>query len=64
MSHKAYSLTAAVIFSLIVLGHLIRLVFSVPWVVADWIVPMWMSVAGLLIAGFMAYQGFRLSTKG
>ncbi len=63
MSHRVFSLVAAVIFSLIVSGHVIRLVFGVPWVVADWIVPMWLSVAGVLIAGFMAYEGFRLSRR-
>jgi len=63
MSRRAYLLTAAVIFSLITVGHLVRLGLSVPWVVADWIVPMWGSVVGVVIAGFMAYQGFRLSTK-
>jgi len=63
MSRRAYLLTAAVIFSLITVEHLVRLGLSVPWVVADWIVPMWGSVVGVVIAGFMAYQGFRLSTK-
>jgi len=63
MSDKAYALAAAVIFSLITVGHLVRLALSVPWVVADWIAPMWMSVVGALIAGFMAFQGFRLSAK-
>lgn len=61
MSHRAFSLGAGVIFSLIVLGHVIRLAFSVPWVVAGWTVPMWMSMVGVLVAGFMAYEGFRLS---
>jgi len=56
-------LVAAALFSLIVMGHLVRLLFSVPWIVAGWIVPMWMSVVGVLIAGLMAYEGFRLSRK-
>jgi hypothetical protein len=63
MSHRAYSLVAALLFSLIVVGHLVRLLFRVPWVVADWTVPMWMSVVGIVIAGFMAFAGFRLSRK-
>ncbi|MGH9779341.1 MAG: hypothetical protein ACRD5I_13105 [Candidatus Acidiferrales bacterium] len=63
MSHKAFSLVAGVIFSLIVLGHVIRLVFSVPWVVADWTVPIWVSMVAVLVAGFMAYEAFRLSAK-
>jgi len=63
MSHRAFSMVAGVIFSLILLGHVIRLVFSVPWVVADWAVPMWVSMAAVLVAGFMAYEAFRLSAR-
>ncbi len=53
MSQKAYSLTPSVIFSLITAGHLVRLGFNVEWIVAGRIIPMWGSVVGVLIAGFM-----------
>lgn len=63
MTHKSYSLTAGLIFSLIALGHLVRLVLDVSWVVAGRVIPMWASVVGLLIGAFMGYEGFRLSRK-
>ena len=63
MSQKTFSLLAGAIFSLVALAHLVRLVFRVEWIVAGWTVPMWLSVVGLLVPGFMAYQGFRLSQK-
>jgi len=63
MSQRAYLLTAAVIFSLITVGHLVRLGLNVEWIVAGRVMPMWGSVVGVVIAGFMAYEGFRLSRK-
>ncbi len=64
MSQKVYSLIAGVIFSLIALGHLLRLVFQPQIMIAGWSPPTWVSAVALVILGFLAYQGFRLSGKG
>lgn len=58
MSQKAFSLTAGVFFLLISLGHLIRILFGVSFVVQDISVPMWASGVAVVFTGFLAYEGF------
>ncbi len=63
MSQKMFSATAGVIFLLIALLHALRIVFGVEWIVEGWTVTMWVSWVAVLIAAYLAYQGFRLSKK-
>ncbi|MGD0581122.1 MAG: hypothetical protein ABSC08_19635 [Bryobacteraceae bacterium] len=63
MSQKAFSLIAGVFFLLIALGHLLRILFGVSFVVYDIPIPMWASGIAVVIAGYLAYQGFRLARK-
>ena len=63
MSQKSFSLTAGVIFSLIALLHVLRLVFGWEAIIGGWAVPTWLSWVAMLIAGYLSYQGFRLSRK-
>ena len=64
MNQKTFSLVASVIFSLITLGHLLRLVFGWVAAIGGWTVPMWASGIALVVIGFLAYQGFRVSRNG
>ncbi len=63
MSQRGFMLTAAVIFLCIALGHLLRVVMGVPFVVQGFSVPMWPSLVAALITGFLAYEGFHFSGK-
>jgi len=63
MSQKAFSLIAGVVFGLIALGHVLRIVFNLSFVVQDISVPMWASWIAVVILGSLAYQGFRLARK-
>jgi hypothetical protein len=63
MSQKTFSLTAGVIFALIALGHILRVVFALEWTVQGQAIPMWASWVALLIAGYLAYEGFLLGRK-
>ena len=63
MSQKAFLLTAGVVFLLIAVGHLLRILFGVAFVVYDIPVPMWASGIAVVITGCLAYQGFRLARK-
>jgi hypothetical protein len=63
MSQKAFLLTAGVVFLLIAVGHLLRILFGVAFVVYDIPVPMWVSGIAVVITGYLAYQGFRLARK-
>ena len=63
MSQKTFSLTAGVVFLLIALGHLLRVVFRVTFVVAGVAVPMWASALAVIVMGYLAFEGFRLGRK-
>jgi hypothetical protein len=63
MNQKAFALTAGVVFLLIAIGHLARIVFGVSFVVQEIAVPMWASLIAVVITGYLAYQGLRLSRK-
>jgi uncharacterized membrane protein len=63
MSHKAYLKTAAFIFLVIAALHLLRLVLGWQAVFEGWIVPQWLSVVALIVAGYLAYEGLRLSRR-
>ncbi len=63
MNQKKYSLITGVFFLMIAVLHLLRLVFSWEAVIGGWTVPLWLSVVAFVIAGYLAYEGFRLSKK-
>ncbi|HVP46410.1 MAG TPA: hypothetical protein VMT32_07500 [Bryobacteraceae bacterium] len=63
MSQHAFSLVATVVFGLIALGHVLRIVFGVSFVVYGISVPMWASGIAVVIMGYLAYEGFRLTKK-
>jgi hypothetical protein len=63
MTHKTFSLVAGVIFSLIALGHLSRLVFKWPLLLAGWAAPSWVSWVAALVFAYLALEGFRLAKK-
>jgi hypothetical protein len=62
MIPRTYSLIAGIIFSLVALLHALRLR---GWhvVIGDLSVPVWVSWLGLVIAGYLTYQGFQLSRR-
>jgi len=51
MSQKAFLLTAGAVFVLLALGHLLRILFGVAFVVYDIPVPMWASGIDLRVSG-------------
>ena len=63
MSPKTFSLTAGIIFLLIALAHIFRVAFEVEWIVEGRTVPMWVSWVAMFLAGYLAYEGFRLGKK-
>ncbi len=60
MSQRTFSLTAAVIFLLITLGHLLRVAVGATFVVEGVSIPMWASVLAMILMGYLAFEGFRL----
>ena len=61
MGQKTFSLVAGVLFLLISLGHLLRLVFGLSVVIQNTPIPMWASWIAFVVAGYLSYEGFRLS---
>jgi hypothetical protein len=61
MSQKTYLKTAGAIFLIIAVLHLLRLVLGWSTVFEGWSVPQWPSAVALVVAGYLAYEGFRLS---
>lgn len=60
---KPFTNFAIAIFILIAVMHLIRLVFGWEVTLDSKVVPMWVSVMGLLIAGALAYFLWREAYK-
>ena len=63
MSQRTFSLIAGVFFWLIALGHIVRVAFGWSLAIQDFSVPMWVSWIAVVIAGYLAYEGFRLAMK-
>jgi hypothetical protein len=61
MTPKTFAFVTAMLFSLIALLHAVRLVRGWPVTIGDLGVPVWASWIGLVIAAYLAYEGFRLS---
>jgi hypothetical protein len=63
MNLKQYLTAAAAIFAIVALAHLVRAVMNWPIVIAGWIVPMWLSWLGFVIAGGLSYFGLSLAKR-
>jgi len=61
---KPASLLSVFVFSLVALSHLLRLVLQVKVVVAGAVMPMWLSVMGLVVTGALAVGLWREARTG
>ena len=62
MDRKTYLWMAGVIFTLVVLFHLVRIFEDWPVIIGDWSVPTWVSWAGVIVLlGVLAIVGFRFT---
>ncbi|MBZ5667589.1 MAG: hypothetical protein LAO30_23705 [Acidobacteriia bacterium] len=61
MTQRTFSLITAVLFFLIALLHAVRLLRGWQVTIEGAVVPTWISWTGLVIAAYLAYQGFLLS---
>lgn len=63
MSHRAYAVTAGLIFLLIATGHVLRLVFGWKAIIGSQSIPTWVSWIAFAIFAYLASEGFRLARK-
>lgn len=59
MTQRTFVKVASVIFAVIAVLHALRLVLRWEAVVGGWAVPVWISGLALVVAGYLAYAGFR-----
>jgi hypothetical protein len=57
---RAYLQVSATLFGLLALGHLLRLLRGWPAEIAGRMVPVWMSVVALIVAGGLSIWALRL----
>jgi len=57
---QTYLRISGTLFGLVAVGHLLRLLRHWPAEIAGWIVPAWISILGLLIAGGLTIWAMRL----
>jgi hypothetical protein len=63
MSQHVFSLVAGVVFGLIALGHALRIVFNLSFVVQGISIPMSASGLAVVVMAYLAYQAFGLARK-
>ena len=60
MNQHTFHRIAGAIFLAVALLHLLRLIFRWEAVIGGWMVPGWVSIAGLVVAGYLSWVGFTL----
>ena len=63
MNQRTYDLISSILFAIVAMVHLLRLVRGWQFTVAGAAVPMWVSILGLLVTGFLAMYGLRLTVQ-
>lgn len=63
MSQKTFSLVAGSIFLVVAVLHVLRLAAGWQVAVAGLTIPRWVSWIAVPIAGFLAFEGLRLSRR-
>jgi Fe2+ transport system protein B len=63
MKSKTFILTAAIIFGIVAVLHLLRAINGLPLIIGIWEAPIWLSWLAFVVAGLMSYFGFKLACK-
>lgn len=63
MKKKTYYATAATIFAIVALAHLVRALKGWEAVVAGASIPVWFSWVAVVLAGYLSVRGFQFSRK-
>lgn len=58
-----YGMVAGVIFLLVSIMHLARLILGWDIAIGEFQPPIWASVIGMIVAGYLSFEGFRLGKK-
>jgi hypothetical protein len=61
MGHKNYCAVSGGLFSLVALGHLLRIVYGMSIQVDEYVVPMFVSWVGFVVPAGLAFWAFRIA---
>jgi protein-S-isoprenylcysteine O-methyltransferase Ste14 len=61
--HKKYFLISAVVFSLAALLHALRVLLGLELTLGSTVIPVWLSIAAVIVAGALAYFGYWASRQ-
>ncbi|HZZ99711.1 MAG TPA: hypothetical protein VFK07_03320 [Candidatus Paceibacterota bacterium] len=62
-SRRIIFVTAGVLLAIVAVLHFLRILYSVPVIFGQVSIPLWLSIIGVIIPGFLAYASFRLASK-
>jgi len=57
-SHRTYMVVSSAIFTVVAALHAVRVFMEWEAVVGGFVVPVWFSVAAVILAGYLAIRGF------
>jgi hypothetical protein len=64
MNRRSYCVVTGIIFIVIALTHLLRIFYGWRVLIGVILVPGWISWVGLIVAGYLGYEGIRLARRG
>ena len=59
MTQRTFNTLTGTVFLLVATLHALRFFFGWQAIIGGWIIPMWISWAGVVVAGFLAYSAFK-----
>lgn len=63
MDQKTFAIVSGAIFALVALLHILRILMGWPAMIGGWMVPVWVSWIGLVVAGGLSYFGLSLAMR-
>ena len=63
LDQRTYNTLTAALFLIIAVAHLLRIIFGWPAQIGGLDIPVWVSWVALVVAGALAYFGFRQNTR-
>ncbi|MEX2008526.1 MAG: hypothetical protein WD850_03490 [Candidatus Spechtbacterales bacterium] len=58
-----YLVAAAGLFLLVATMHALRILYDTDVRIGEWSVPPWVSIVAVVVAGYMGWRGYKLSSK-
>ena len=60
MDHKMYMKVSTAIFTVVAIVHAVRVYQGWGVMIGPYAIPVWASIAGVLVAGFLAWTGYKM----